>query len=250
MPTALAPGSRLRTTAFRLRAGQWVADPPGEIAPTVPGGAQRPFGFAVRGRACVAYDALPADRTRSPVITVSCFFQGRWRRTGPVLDPTGGARVPGIAFGVDGAAAIGDEIHVGVDRFAGRAGDWRVHALRGQEWRPTSVAGEDPGWNEQGSLFALGRELWAIRFDQRPNAGSLATRVVVLRLDRRTGRTAQVGQPLRRSSRFSVPLYYGLARLDGRTYAMATVPNPRTRRDEVRVFVLRPLRAGARAPGG
>lgn len=248
--TALAPGSRLRTTAYRRLRNRWVADAPGEIAPTVPGGAQRPFGFVAAGRRCAAYDALPADRRTSPSVTVSCSSAGRWRPNGPPLDPTAGARLPNVAFGVEGAAAIGDTIYVGVDRFVGGAVDWTVHALRDGRWRPTSMGGADPEWNEQGSLFTIGGELWAIRFDQRPNEGSLATRVLVLRRDRRSGRTAQIGAPLRQSDRLSVPLYYGLAELDGAIYAMATLANPRTRRDEVRVFLLTGLNADAASPTG
>lgn len=248
--TALAPGSRLRTTAYRRLGDRWVTDAPGEIAPAVPGGAQRPFGLVAAGRRCAAYDALPANRRTSPSVAVSCYSTGRWRPDGPSLDPTAGARLPNVAFGVEGAAAVGDTIYVGVDRFVGRAVDWTVHALQDGRWRPITMGGTDPEWNEQGSLFAIGGELWAIRFDQRPNEGSLATRVLVLRRDRRSGRTAQVGAPLRQSDRFSVPLYYGLAELEGAIYAMATLPNQRTRRDEVRVFLLTRLNADAASPTG
>ncbi|EHN08767.1 hypothetical protein PAI11_44160 [Patulibacter medicamentivorans] len=236
---ALASGSRLQATAFGRIGGRWIADSPGELDPTAPGGTQRPFGLAIASTPCAAYDALPADRRTSPLPRLSCLRGRRWRAVGPPLDPTGGAPVPGVAFGVDGAVGVGGTAYVGVDRFVGRAVDWRVHALIGGRWRATALGGDDPEWNEQGTLFAVRGEPWAIRFDQRTTERSLATRVVVLRLDRRSGRAVQVGSALRDAERFTVPLSYGLATVGRRVYAMATVPNARTGRDEARAFVLR-----------
>lgn len=138
---------------------------------------------------------------------------------------------------VDGATVAGGVIHLGLDRFGRRSVGWPVFALRGSQWVRTDLSGRHDGWDAQGSLTTIGGRAWAVRFDQRPGRIGLQTRLVVRAMDH-TGDGHDVGAPLVTGRRFFGLLYWGLATVRGRVYAMATVPRPRARRNEVRLFVL------------
>jgi len=79
--------------------------------------------------------------------------------------------------------------------------------------------------------------LWAVRFDQRPSPTGLRTRLVVLRQGDR-GRLERVGHPLLDDKPLRGPLYWGLATVKTRIYALATVPDGTHGRNVARVLAL------------
>jgi hypothetical protein len=233
----LRPTGRFETTAWRLAGTGGWRSVGGDVAPSYPGGSQRPYGIRNARELCVAYNGMRADLTYGPDIALSCLRAGRWRlihRLAPQpKGPDKGIRV------VSGAAADGDGVRVGVHTMGVVEGSWDVYAGDRARWSRPIHSAPGPGWSAQGELFTIRGETWAIRFDQAsrgPNLSDLGTRLVVLR--NRGGTLAQVGAPLRDAARFSGPLYYGLVESRGRVLALATIPAPGAGSDEIRVFVL------------
>lgn len=225
----------LRVLGRRGRAWDAIA---GEVDPTVAGGTLRPFGLSYAGAPCLAYDALSSARTVKSEIRVACVRQNRWVQAVPALTADQMAGSDRAVMNVDGATVADGSLYLGVDRFEGRRVTWPVMVLRGGRWIATDLGGSKPGWNSQGSLTTIGGRPWAVRFDQRPGADGLQTRLVVRTLAA-DGRGRDVGEPLVNNRRFYGPLYWGLVQAGRTVYAMATVPQPSRSRNVVAVFALR-----------
>lgn len=238
-------GTRVEQSVFSLaRNGRWRNVGGVDIDPTAPGGTQRPFGFSWNAEPCIAYNRLSGDPSRGPTVRVVCLHGGRWR-AGQFRDvdvglfPTASSLPGSSAVNVDGAAATGGAVYLGIDYFHGRRVDWRVvRAEVGNNGRPSDVSDSRAGdWNEQGSLYSIAGGVWAIRFDQRASLSGLRTRLRVLRIGS-DGALCQIGRPLLRDAAFQGPLYYELAAARQMAYAMATIPRRNQPGNEVRVFVV------------
>jgi hypothetical protein len=239
-PDGSALRGRLAHDVLTMHGFRWQRVGRGEIDPAAVGGTQRPFGLTLNGAPCLAYDSLGR---REATVRVRCLESRRWRSVAPHLttvDATRDRRTgTRSAINVDGAAALRGRAYLGLDYFHGRAVEWPVLELgRDRTWRRTKLGGDRRGWNEQGSLYSLGERLWAVEFDQRDSPHGLRVSLFVRRLDQ-DGRAVQVGQPLISDTTLFGPLYWGLAEYGRQVYALASLPSPLGRHNDVRLFELR-----------
>jgi len=243
-PGGVSVEGRPRHTAYELQGGTW-RQAGTDIDPSAEHGTQRPFGFSVVGRPCIAYNRLSGDPAVGPLVDVSCLRRDRWQRgmLPPISAETAAAAQEGAqaephVVNADGATAVGDQVHLGVDFFHGDQVDWPVFRSKQGRWEETGLARDSTTWNSQGSLHTVDREAWAVRFDQRQGSTGLRTQLQVRALDEK-GRARNVGHPLLRDARFFGPLYWDLAATTRQVYVGATVPMRGRGRNEFRVFVLR-----------
>ena len=210
-------------------------------------GSLRNEAFDRAGQLCAGFDAV-VSRGVALEVRVRCLDRGVWVDAAPPLTPrVSGRRVRSIDM--DGGAAAGSDIYIGIDRFEipptdhrrRRDIDWPVLRLREGNYTPTSLGGTHPAWSEQGDLYRVGPEIWAMRFDQRPRNRTFAARIVVKALVPATGQVRMVGAPLLDDEDIYGPISTGLAVADV-PYVLWTKPNRRTRRNELRVSRLGPPR--------
>lgn len=213
-----------------------------DIDPTTALGTQRVTGLMRDGRPCLVYDALSDDPVQGPSVQERCLDGNQWRATS--TPPLSLDRVSATvrrgreAINVDGAASVDGNLFVGVDHFQPTRTNWPVYHTLGDGWQSAGFTPQPTGWNAQGSLYEVKGQLWAVRFDQRPSATGLLTRLVVLRRSR-AGRVAQVGPALLENEPLRGPLYWGLVASGPQVYAAATVPGPAGRGNVFRVFALK-----------
>lgn len=238
----VSDGVRTEHRVFARAGSRWREPAPGDIDRTAPMGSQRVSGVTYEGRPCLIYDALSDNPAQGPRVQLRCLRRKAWQTaaTGPLsLDDVSRSVQRGReAINTDGAAVVNDRLFVGIDHFQATQVRWRVYRASERQWTDSGFTRvQEAGWNSQGSLHAIGEQLWAVRFDQRPGPKGLRTRIVVLRQTPR-GRVEQVGAPLLANAPFYGPLYWGLATAGGHVYAAATVPVAGTRRNEFRIFAL------------
>lgn len=236
-PGAVAVTGRVEHTAY-VRSGDGWRSIGGDLDPSAPAGTQRPFPLTYRGHACIVFNRLSSDPRVGPQVTTRCLIGSTWSDAGvpPItLTPKAGQTLE--AINVDGATVADGRLVVGLDHFRGEAVDWPVKRWDGDRWTATPLGADVSGWNEQGTLHTIRSEPWAVRFDQRPSASGLRTRLVVRRQDA-DGRSREVGRPLIENARFFGPLYWGLEAVEDDVYAMATVPDRKARRNRIAVFSL------------
>lgn len=249
-PRRSATGGKLEHRVFRFTGEVWTEPAPGPIDPTSPRGIQRPFGFTHRDRPCVAYDRREGILRPRNVVAIRCLSQGRWRLAAPDLTAQqADAQLPGLAtrnpsqpagVNIDGVASLGTRIFIGVDLFYPTTIDWPIlQTDTVNQWMPTALGAADPRWDEQGSLHSLQGRIYAVRFDQRGTATGQRTQLVVNTIST-SGTVTPVGGALLDNAPLLGPVYWGLAMYNEELHAMATVPRPGTRRNEIRVFRLAP----------
>lgn len=200
-----------------------------------------PFG---RGAGlCVAVNDVPpagAPVTEpATAIRTRCQQGGVWTTAAP--DIIGAS--PHVQS--DAIATVGSDTFMGMFRSVLPTGryrfgfNFRVLRLRDGAWAQTPLGDENPNWLEQGRVYSFNGEPWALVFSQRPSGQGfrLHGKLIVRRL---TGATAgDVGAPLLRDHEIYGPIHWDMTSAGGRVFVMYPQPDPRTRRNIIRIAVLR-----------
>ncbi len=221
---------------FRRDGTAWssVANRPAQ-APR--GGSQRFQPFEYGGDPCLAYDHVTSS-TALPTVRLECARNGSWQPVAPAIT---GATIdaPRAVVNIDGIEVAGGKLYAGVDRFEQSGAGWEVLRLADSRWVLTSLETDSPPWSAQGALCSVGRQLWALRFDQQLGRAGPIARFEVDVLDTRSGAvTRQVGGPLLRARQLYGPVSYGLGAARSRIYALWTEPVRHTRANRLRLSVL------------
>lgn len=229
LPGGVGMIQRFSSNVTGLNTRRWTAFEGGDLE-TGAGGSQRPTGTAINGLPCIAYNALPAPTSQERTeVRFKCPEDGKWREIAPPISNPNAAHID-----IDGFASIGSSIFAGVDEFVKdqSTGDvqvsWSVYAFDGSSWSKSNLARVDDRWQSQGTLYGVGRELWAFQFDQQSASTGYRARFEIRALNPATGETRKVGRTLLPPTTIYGPPAYDIA--STKNFAYVAFSKPRASR--------------------